>query len=593
MSFDGIFLHCMKTELKATLIGAKVDKVFEPTREDLILSIRTREFGTKKLLCCARANSPRVSLTTASYENPAQPPMLCMLLRKRLCGATLTDIRQEGCDRILYIDFLATNEMGEKETLTLVCEIMAQYSNVILVGYEDGIPVVIDALKRVDYSKSSKRLVLPGVKYELPPQQDKLNIFDDSEENKNALAKRFLNCSKDSFESISKNLMSSIMGLSPIVSREAPYHLSNSNDLATSVLEFFNEYKEGSSKFYLLKDENDKPFEFSYMPIGQYGSGAAALEYDSASALLDDYYSIREAKERMSHRTYDTRRVLVNARERISRKLDIQRAELEACDNRETLRISAELINANLYRLERGATYYDLENYYDENKLMRVKADPALSPAQNSQKYFKDYKKTYTAEKKLKEQIESGVEELEYIETVLDALSRVESEKDIAVIREELRDQGYIKNKFDAKGKLSKKNANQKVTAGLPPIEYETTDGFRVLVGRNNLQNDKLSMKQAAKLDMWMHTKNFPGSHVIIENKNGEISDQAIEEAAVIAAFHSTAGESGAKQIPVDYTLVKNLKKPTGAKPGKVIFHENWTIFVTPDEELIKKLKQK
>lgn len=594
MSFDGIFLHCMKTELKAILVGAKVDKVFEPTREDLILSMRTREFGNKKLLCCARANSPRVSLTEASYENPAQPPMLCMLLRKRLGGATLTDIRQEGCDRILYLDFLATNEMGDKEALTLICEIMAQYSNVILVEYlEDektsptvtNNPRIVDALKRVDYSKSSKRLVLPGVKYELPPQQDKLNIFEVS---KNDINTRLSAFSIDSNEAFSKALMATIMGLSPIVSREAPLQASN----ADSIIEFFSQYSTGSSKYYLLKDAEDKPFEFSYMPITQYGNGATAFEYDSASALLDDYYSIREAKERMSHRTYDTRRVLINARERIAKKLDIQRAELLACDDREILRISAELINANLYKLERGATYYDLENYYDENKIMRVKADPALSPAQNSQKYFKDYKKTYTAEKKLKEQIAAGVEELEYIETVLDALSRVSGEKDIAAIREELRLQGYIKNKFDAKGKISKKASNQKAPTSLPPIEYETTDGFRVLVGRNNLQNDKLSMKQAAKLDMWLHTKNFPGSHVIIENKNGEISDQAIEEAAVIAAFHSTAGESGAKQIPVDYTLVKNLKKPTGAKPGKVIFHENWTIYVTPDESLVTRLKK-
>ncbi|MBO4445896.1 MAG: DUF814 domain-containing protein, partial [Clostridia bacterium] len=208
----------------------------------------------------------------------------------------------------------------------------------------------------------------------------------------------------------------------------------------------------------------------------------------------------------------------------------------------------------------------------------------------NSQKYFKDYKKTYTAEKKLTEQIKQGTEDLEYIDTVLDALSRAEGEKDIAQIREELVGQGYVKNEFDQKGKLSKKN--QKTVQGLPPIEYETSDGFKVLVGRNNLQNDKLSMKQANKLDMWLHTKNIPGSHVIIENKNGEISDKAIEEAAVIAAFHSTAGDSAAKQIPVDYTLVKNLKKPTGAKPGKVIFHENWTIYVTPDPNLAEKLKK-
>lgn len=570
MSLDGIFLHTIKCELQNRILGAKVDKVYEPTREELILSLRTLSRENVRLLLCARANSPRVSITTEQYENPASPPMLCMLLRKRLGGATLTDIRQEGCDRILYLDFNATNEMGERERLTLVVEIMAQYSNVILI---DGEQKIIDALKRVDYSKSSKRLILPGVSYELPPAQDKVNILDDPDIKSLILARG----------GNEKAYMSTIMGLSPVVARELE------TKTVDEALDTLKQYKNGSSKYYLLVDENDKPFEFSYMPIMQYGSGVEVVCYDSAFSLLEDYYSKREAKERMSHRTYDLRRVLINARERIARKLDIQRAELLKCADRETLRISAELLNANLYKLERGAEYYDLENYYDDNKLMRVKVNPALTPAQNSQKYFKEYKKTYTAEKKLNEQIESGLLELEYIETVLDSLSRVESEKDILVIREELRSQGYIKSKFEQKGKLSKRE--HKAPSSLPPIEYKTSDGFRVLVGRNNIQNDKLSMKQANKLDMWMHTKDFPGSHVIIENQNGVVSDQAIEEAAVIAAFHSTAGESGAKQIPVDYTLVKNLKKPTGAKPGKVIFHENWTIYVTPDEDLVSKLK--
>ncbi len=576
MSLDGIFLNCIRAELENAIIDARVDKVFEPSKEELIITLRTRGQGTKKLLLCARANSPRVSFTEHAYENPASPPMLCMLLRKRLGGAAVTGVRQEGCDRILYLDFLATNEMGEKEKLTLVCEIMAQYSNVILI---DGEQNIIDALKRVDYTKSSKRLILPNVKYELPPKQDKFNVFEADE--KDIKAQLLARGADD------KAYMSTIMGLSPVVARE----LAQTN--VDKAIETLRKYENGSDGFCLLRDEDDKPFDFSYMPITQYGNAAKTEEYDSASALLDDYYEIRESRERLAHRTYDLRKVLQNAKERIVRKLDIQKTELDACADRETLRISAELINANLYRLEKGASHYDLENYYDNNNIIRIKADPALSPAQNSQKYFKDYKKTYTAEKKLTEQIKQGMEDLEYIDSVLDTLSRAEGEKDIAQIRQELIDQGLIKNKFAAKGKISKKAQNQKTPQGLPPIEYETTDGFRVLVGRNNLQNDKLSMKQANKLDMWLHTKNIPGSHVIIENKNGEISDRAIEEAAVIAAFHITAGDSAAKQIPVDYTLVKNLKKPAGAKPGKVIFHENWTIYVTPDEDLVTRLKKK
>ncbi len=574
MSLDGIFLHCIKAELENQIIGAKVDRVYEPTREDIILSLRTRDRGNKKLLLCARANSPRVSLTEAAYENPQNPPMLCMLLRKRLGGATVTAVRQESCDRILYIDFLATNEMGEKENLTLAIEIMAQYSNVILM---DDSLTIIDALKRVDYSKSSYRLVLPSVAYQLPPRQDKLNVFCTD---KKDILSRVQNGD-------AKAYMSAIEGVSPLVSRELEMQSPNAG------VELLRSYENGSEAFYLIKDENGKPFEFSYMPITQYGTSMTVEKYDSASELLDDYYARRDSIERMVHRTYDVRRVLINAKERIARKLDIQRAELEACKDRETLRIYAELINANLYKLEKGHEFFELENYYDNNNLIKIPVDPAISPAQNSQKYFKEYKKTYTAEKKLTEQIEQGLLDLEYIDSVLDALSRVENEKDILAIKGELIAEGYIKNKYQANGKLSKKDfKNGKPVSSLPPIEYMTTDGYRVLVGRNNLQNDKLSMKTANKLDMWMHTKDFPGSHVIIENQNGQVSDQAIEEAAIIAAFHSTAGDSGAKKIPVDYTLVKNLKKPTGARPGKVIFHENWTIYADINPDFVESLRK-
>ena len=343
-----------------------------------------------------------------------------------------------------------------------------------------------------------------------------------------------------------------------------------------------------------MKDENGKPFDFSFMPITQYGDMATAEYFNNASELLDEYYSKRDSIERMTHKTADLRKLLQSTRERIIRKVDNQRVELKACENREALRISAELINANLYRLKKGESFYDLPNYYDDNKIMRVSVDPALSPAQNSQKYFKEYKKTYTAEKKLTEQIEAGIEELSYLDTVLDELLRAENERDVGAIKEELLSSGYIRNRSMQKSQKITRNGQrvkQKTVSSLPPKEYETTDGFRVLVGRNNLQNDKLSMKSSEKLDMWLHTKDYPGSHVIIVNKNGEVSDRAIEEAAVIAAVNSTARD--AHKVPVDYTLVKNLKKPTGARPGKVIFHENWTVYVTPDEAFAESLRVK
>ena len=601
MALDGLFLHCIRQELETTVVGAKVDKIYQPSSEELVFVLRSRDLGACKLLLCARANSPRVSLTGASYENPAQPPMLCMLFRKRLGGATLTGVRQAGYDRILFLDFSATNEMGDKEQLTVAVEIMAQYSNVILIG-PDG--KIIDALKRVDPAKSSRRLILPGLTYELPPQQDKLDVPETPVEDLVDRVRAFPN------KTLSAALLSSLQGVSPVLGRELAFRTVGDDkyvsemtdeefvDLEYPLLELKKEAAADTHTFCVVRNEQDKPFEFSFLPLRQYGPSAPVDTYETASALLDDYYARRDSMERIAHKAADLKRFLNTATERIARKVEIQRGELAQSVDREKLRVYAELINANLYQLEKGVPFYDLENYYDENKLLRVPADPALSPAQNSQKYYKAYRKTYTAEKKLAEQIEQGTEELAYLETVRDALSRAETERDIGEIRRELVQSGYLKERDPARQKRKgsqrregKKARSAKQPPALPPLEYETTDGYRVLVGRNNLQNDKLSMKSAGKLDMWLHTKDFPGSHVILEAKDGEVSDRAIEEAAVIAAVNSTAKD--VQKVPVDYTLVKNLKKPAGARPGKVIFHQNWTVYVTPDEDFAEQRRKK
>lgn len=599
MALDGLFLHCIAQELETAIVGAKVDKIYQPSSEELVMTLRSRDLGTRKLLLCARANSPRLQLTDAAFENPATPPMLCMLLRKRLGGATVLGLRQAGFDRVLFLDFSATNEMGDKEQLTLAVEIMAQYSNVILLA-PDG--KIIDALKRVDLTRSSKRLILPGLAYELPPRQDKLELPDHSVEEVVERIRTFRN------KTLSSAVLSSVEGVSPVLAREVAFRAAGEDkhmtemteddfvDLEYPLLELKKEAAAGTHTFCVVRDETGKPFEFSFLPLRQYGPSMEVDTYETASALLDDYYAKRDSMERIAHKSSDLKRFLNTATERIARKVEVQRGELAQSVDREKLRVYAELINANLYQLEKGAVYYDLENYYDENRILRVPADPALSPAQNSQKYYKAYRKTYTAEKKLAEQIDQGMEELAYLETVKDALSRAETERDIGEIRRELVAGGYLKDrtpvKKGGKGRRDGKAARAaKQPPSLPPIEYETTDGFRVRVGRNNLQNDKLSMKSSNKLDMWLHTKDYPGSHVIIENKDGEISDQAIEEAAIIAAVNSTA--KSVDKVPVDYTLVKNLKKPAGARPGKVIFHQNWTINVTPDEDFAERLRKK
>ena len=592
MALDGLYLRTIKYELES-LIGSKVDKIYQPSSDELVIAMRSRTLGGVKLLLSARANSPRISITKAAFENPAKPPMLCMLLRKRLGGATLMDIRQQGLDRILFLDFEATNELGDREKLSIAVEIMAQYSNIMLLG-PDG--KIIDSLKRVDPSKSSKRLILPGLPYELPPMQDKLDLLDCSLEEIIERLRTFKG------KNLSGALLSTIMGISPVVAREIAFlaigedkYVSDLTEddyleLEYPLLDVKKAVTDENRTFCVVKNEQGKPFDFSFIDINQYGDAVSKEIYESPSSLLDDYYSRRDSMERLASKTASLKKFLTTTRDRIQRKTETQKLELAKSVDREKLRISAELINANLYRLEKGMTSYDLENYYEDNKIMHIPANPALSPTTNAQKYYKDYRKTYNAEKKLKEQIDNGIEELSYIETVIDALSRVTSERDIGSIREELVKEGYLKD-TPAKVYKNGKVKQAKQPSALPPVEYMTTDGYRVLVGRNNIQNDKMSLKQANKLDMWLHTQDFPGSHVIIENRDGEVSDRSIEEAAIIAAVNSTAHE--ADKVAVDYTLVKNLKKPNGAKPGKVIYHENWTIYVVPDEDFAEKCKVK
>lgn len=391
------------------------------------------------------------------------------------------------------------------------------------------------------------------------------------------------------------------MGVSPIVARELAFravgedkHMSEMTEddfteLEYPLLNLRAMLSKGEYHPTALIRENGKPFDFSFMDITQYGDSFEKTSFDSPSELLDAFYAKRDSMERIASKTAALRKFLTNTQERIARKMGNQQQELERSVDREKLRVYAELINANLYQLQKGSTTYDVENYYEGNKIVHVPADPALSPAQNAQKYYKEYRKTYTAEKKLQEQIAKDTDELAYLETVQDALGRVESESDIAQIRLELVDSGYLK---EQPTKVSRNGRKKTVRhpKPLPPIQYESSDGYEILVGRNNVQNDKLSLKTANKLDMWLHTKDFPGSHVIVRNKGGEISDTALEEAAVIAAVNSKA--KGSQKAPVNYTLAKNLKKPVGAKPGKVIYHTYNTMYVEPDEALADKLRK-
>lgn len=577
MALDGITLGLINKEISQYIIGSKVEKIYQPSKCELVFVLRTRA-GAYRLYMSAQAISPRIHLTSYNPENPAQPPMLCMLFRKRLVGATLKEIIQISCDRVLELHFDATNEIGDRQLLKLYIEIMAQRSNIVLTDEND---VIIDAVKRVDETKSTYREILPGGKYLLPPSQNKVNLLETSggeivpliAENKN--------------QRLSSAILGTVLGVSPIVCREIAYSVAG-DDIETGLLTVLDKERlaqkldeirskavSGDISPQIVFDADGKPLDFTFFDIKQYGNTLEIKKYESFSELLDFFCFEKDRNMRIKRRAGDMLKLLNNAKERISKKVNLQKVQLEKCADKETLRINAELISSNLYKLEKGAAYYDLENYYDGSKIIRIPANPALTPVQNSQKYYKDYKKAVTAEKLLDGLIKDGEEELVYIDSVLDALSRADSEAQIAEIRQELISGGYIRKRGKDKIKLPK---------SLPPYEFTTSDGFKVLVGRNNTQNDKLTFKTAKNYDMWLHTQSFAGSHTIIVSDNREITDTAILEAARIAARFSSSGE--AKKIPVDYTLVKNIKKPNGARPGYVIYHIYNTILVEPNMDI-------
>lgn len=585
MALDGIFLHAVKNELIELLIGARVDKIYQPSREEVVFQMKARE-GTYKLLICTGAGSARVHITKAEIENPKVPPMFCMLLRKHLSSGRLIDIRQDGLERILYLDFDSANEMGDICRLTIACEIMGRHSNLILIN-SDG--KVIDSIKRVGEDMSSVRLVLPGITYSLPPKDKKLSLIDFSAETFMAEITKY-----SEFE-LAKAIMKVLEGISPVFAREAAFFATKGTDVTVEnmtdnikdrLVFYFKEVskavRENANKFTVIKDKDGVLKDFCFTDINQYGNLMFTKKLDSACELLDYFYSERDLVSRMKQRSQDLFKLILNTSERISRRIAVQKQELADCANRENLKIMADLISANIYRIEKGMEEIELENFYDEScSTVKIKLDKKLSPSQNVQKYYSEYKKLDVAEKKLQELIKLGEEELIYIDSVFDALTRATIEAEIIELRIELGEQGYIKsNKF--KGKLPKAQ---------PPLKFMSTDGYTILVGRNNKQNDKLSLKDAEKHDIWLHTQNITGSHVIIITNGENPPDNTIEEACIIAAFHSKAKNS--TQVPVDYTFVKFVKKPNGAKPGMVIFTNNKTAFVTPSQEVVEKLKVK
>ncbi len=571
MATDGIFLHFLKNEIAAFAVGAKVDRIYLPTRYELVITLRTRT-DTKKLFISVSGNSPRVNFTEFSPENPQTPPMLCMLLRKQLSGAVIKEVKQVGFDRILMLRMDATNEIGDRVQRTLVVEIMAQYSNCILLD-ENGI--IIDALKRVDSSKSSFREILPGREYKLPPQQNKLSLLENSPEE---AVDGILQLSD---KKLSSAVMSVIGGISPLISREIAYRITLSDIAVSDMTDFMKErllheisllkeaVESDACKPCYLTDNNGNYLDFSYMPLTLYDNSAKVNFTETLSGILDVFYFEKERLQRARSKAEDLFRTVDQLIERTTRKINVQREELSASEDSESKRIFAELINANLYALNKGSDFYEVQNYYDDYKTVKIPVLPHLSPSANSQRYYKEYRKAQTARKMLTELIDKGISDLEYLLSVKDELSRAETERELNEIRTELSAAGFLKSKTGTK---NKKNAP------LPFIEYDAPDGFKVYVGRNNIQNDNLSFKKASKNDIWFHAQKAPGSHVVLSLEGREATNKAMEFAATCAAFFSSVKDRG--MVEVDYTKVRNLKKPPGSNPGFVIYHVYNTVYV-------------
>ncbi len=578
MPLDAICLQGVVGELAPQLTGSRIEKIQQPARDQIILLLR----GSRRLFLNAGANQPRIHLTEQLRDNPSQPPMFCMLLRKHLSGGIIESIRQEPLERVVTLTVLASDEMGERGRFTLVWEGMPRRANLILCD-RDG--RIIDCLRRVDLEAEQDRQVLPGLFYRLPTRQDKRSPLSVTEEEFAALLGR---AAPDA--PLDGWLLDTFTAISPLVARELTVracgstdaHVSQGNALWDVFSHWQRDVNENTFTPTLIK-RNGSLADFTYGPVTQYGTYAETEVYDSFSHLLDDFYEKREQAERVKQKGRDLLKTATTARDRVRRKLAAQEKEMAACLDRDHLRICGELITANLYRMERGQSRLTAQNYYDENCAdVDIPLDVRLSPQENAARYFKQYAKAKTAEKYLTAQLQRGREELQYLESVLQELAQAESEQDFNDIRTELTDGGYLR------GRGKKQPGFQRTSK---PREFRSSAGLRILVGRNNRQNDRLTTKDADKRDVWLHTQKIHGSHVILCTGGAEPDEQSLMEAASLAAYFSQA--QGSTKVPVDYTPVKFVKKPAGAKPGMVVYTTYQTLLADPDESLVKRLAGK
>lgn len=575
MAIDGLFLHFMRAEIASFAVGAKIEKIYMPSRYELVFALRTRT-QTRRLFLSVAGNAPRINFTESTPENPPTPPMICMLFRKTLAGAVITAVRQYGADRLLFIDLDATNEIGDRVKRTLAVELMGQYSNCILLN-EDN--VIVDALKRVDATKSSYREILPQRPYVFPPPQDKLQLTEVSPSQITDRLRGMPN------KALSSALVAVMSGCSPLLGKELSYRVCLGERAVGELTppQWERLERELADLKERLEKEEAEPccltgadgafVDYYFMPLTLYANQVKLTRMQSLSEILDLFFVEREKRIRARAKAEDLYKTVNALIERTSKKINLQREELLSGDEMEQKRKFAELINANIFALPKGVSVYEVPDYYNDYQPVRIPVSPELSPAANAQKYFKEYRKAQTAKKVLSAQIEKGAQDLQYLQTVQYALQNAETFGELSEIRTELSQSGFLKSKTGTK---NKKNST------VPPLEFRSPDGFTVLVGRNNLQNEQLTFKKAQKTDCWFHAKKAPGSHVILLLRNGKATDESMEYAAKLAAWFSSVRDRGT--VEVDYTQVKNIKKPPGTKPGYVIYHVYNTVYVKAEK---------
>lgn len=577
MALDACTLAALACELEEKLKGGRIDKIYQMSKTQVLLTVRSLGETYRLLLSCD-ASKGRVCLTEQTFENPDTPPVFCMLMRKHLAGGKLLEISVVPNERIVKIVAESTNELFEVTKKVLIVEPMGKHSNIILTD-ENG--RIVDSIRHIDFTLSEKRQVLPGLFYELPPTPDKLDPLSITAEE---MAEQFQRA-KGSGKDISQMLLDTFLGMSPILAREIE-HQSGGEPISAQKLYVDFLSRMAQQKFQpviLCTKDTQEPKELYLWDLEQYGDFYQKKYFPTVNACVDFFYREKETKRRIDEKKDAVAQVLSKHFARLYKKIDIHQKNLKKAEKKDRYRVYAELITANLYQLTENKKEVTLPNYYDENRPLAIPMDETISPSRNAKKYFEKYNKEKTMEKVSREMLTEIHEEISYLESVRDLLELSRDEKNIAEIKEELTLGGYIADKSP------KKKKKDNPISG--PMQFLSSDGMQILCGKNNRQNEELTLKIASKYDLWLHIRNIPGSHTVIRCQGAQVSDQTLYEAALIAAQYSKSAKD--TKAAVDYTPVKYVKKPSGAKPGMVIYDNFQTIIVEPDATRVEQMKQK